>query len=69
MADERGCPFQKNSDTLDMGPHDGYCELNRTHPVCNGKIKLCENIESLRRYVMERVWMKVRIKEEKTIAS
>ncbi len=66
MADERECSFYRRPGNSSMGFDRGYCEFDDTSIVCDGKIRACRKVDSLRQYLMGRAWMKVTIEERRT---
>lgn len=44
----------------EKGRDCSWCELDRIDAVCHGEIRDCEKLKSLKKNLMERVWMKAK---------
>jgi hypothetical protein len=66
METERRCPFYGSLKNLSTGYGRGYCEFDCTHSACEGEIEHCGKLNVLKRYLMERSWMKATIERRKT---
>jgi hypothetical protein len=67
METERRCSFYRSSGNPVMDYRYGYCEFDSINTICNGETKRCKKLESLKKYLMGREWMKVGMKGGKTI--
>jgi hypothetical protein len=58
METDRRCSFYRSSRTPGMRHRVGHCEFDSTYSICDGDVKNCAKLNVLRRYLMERGWMK-----------
>jgi len=66
METEKRCSFYRRSESPNMGHRGGYCEFDCTGTICDGQIKRCKKLDSLKQYLMRREWVKMRIKVERS---
>lgn len=59
----RECPFYRIICSSVINNKNGYCEFDEMHTICDGKLKHCKKLDTLRQYLMEREWMKIRKKD------
>jgi hypothetical protein len=66
METERRCSFYGSGKNLGMGHGRGNCEFDCTYSTCDGEIEHCEKLNALKRYLMERSWMRATMEKKKT---
>lgn len=66
METEGRCTFYRNSGSPCVGHGLGHCEFDCTYLLCDGEIKHCGKLNVLKRYLVERSWMKATIERKKT---
>lgn len=69
METERRCSFYRSPGSPGMGSRGGYCEFDPTYPTCDGDTKHCGKLNVLKRYLMERSWMRATIEKKKTVGN
>ena len=63
MDTERRCSFYAS---LKSPGGRGHCEFDCTYYTCDGDIEHCGKVNILKRYLMERSWMKATAERKKT---
>jgi hypothetical protein len=66
METEKRCSFYRNFKSSGASHRRGHCEFDCTHSTCDGEIEHCGKLNVLKRYLMERSWMKATIERKKT---
>ena len=65
METDRRCSFYGGFKSPGVGDRRGHCEFDCTHSTCDGEIEHCGKLNVLKRYLMERCWMKATIERKK----
>ncbi len=66
METEKRCSFYGSFKGRRLGPGRGHCEFDCIYSTCDGEVEHCEKLNVLKRYLMERSWMRVTIGKKKT---
>ena len=66
METKRRCSFYGPFESPDMGHGHSHCEFDCTVSTCDGAIEHCGKLDVLKRYLMERTWIKATIERKKT---
>ncbi len=64
MEINRRCLFYRVSEGPCMG---GHCQFDSTFSSCEGAIEQCGEVNVLKRYLMERSWMKAATDRKKMV--
>jgi len=65
LETETRCAFYRNFGSPRVGQEPGLCEFDGTSSICDGEIGDCVKLNVLRRYLMERNWMKATAEAKK----
>lgn len=65
METERRCSFYGSFKSPGMGHGRGHCKFDCAYSTCDGEIDHCGKLNVIKRYLMERSWMRAATEKKK----